>query len=411
MSETISTRFDRQVAATLEIGEVNRAFARFEELLPTVVNDTVRISEVAAPPFGEQRRAALVAELMREAGLEGVHVDGAPNAVGFLPALGAGAPGRGRALLVAAHIDTVFPDGTDVTVHREGGILRGPGCGDNSASVAVMLCVARVMKELGLRLPLEVIFAGDAGEEGLGDLRGMKVLLRAYRDRLACALAADGGLGAVIHWGVGSRRLKVTTRTPGGHSYGSFGVPSAIHGLGRMIAGIAELKVPAKPKTTFNVGVIGGGTSVNTIAPEAWMLVDMRSEDAMALAALEQDVRAVIGEGAVRGQCSVAVEVVGDRPAGGLPLQADLPQKALAVLRALGIPTFTEAGSTDANVPLSAGIPAVCIGVKRGGDAHRVTDFVEVDSLLPGMKNLLLCMIMASGYGTPEAAGPSGAVR
>ncbi|MDP2872385.1 MAG: M20/M25/M40 family metallo-hydrolase [Bacillota bacterium] len=396
MGDDLAKKMDVRVAALLARPEVKKAMARIEELVEDTVAATIKICEVEAPPFLEGPRAELVADMMREVGLSDVHVDEGPSAVGFLPA----ESGRkGEALLLAAHIDTVFPAGTDVRVKREGGYLVAPGVSDNSASVAGLLTIARVLRETGITLPREVIFAGNAGEEGLGDLRGMKVLMRTYKDRVSAALPVDGAIGAVTHAGVGSRRFKVTTHTPGGHSYGAFGVPSAIHGLGRMIAGIADVKVASKPKTTYTVGVIGGGTSVNTIAPEAWMLVDMRSESADELTKLEAQVRGLIDEGARRGECTYDIEVVGDRPAGGIPLTAELPQMVMAAHRALGIKSHPEASSTDANVPLSMGIPAVTIGVKRGHDAHLPTDRVEIDSLVPGMKNVLLCILLATGYG------------
>jgi tripeptide aminopeptidase len=399
MGDDLARRMDMRVSNLLARPEVQRALARVEELVEDVVAATIRICEVEAPPFLEGPRAALVAEMMREVGLSEVHVDDGPSAVGFLPAVSGQ---KGGAVLLAAHIDTVFPAGTDVRVKRDGNVLMAPGVSDNSASVAGMLGVARALLETGLTLPREVIFAGNAGEEGLGDLRGMKVLMRTYRSRVMAALPVDGALGSVTHAGVGSRRFKVTTHSPGGHSYGAFGVPSAIHGLGRMIAGIADVKVPSKPKTTYTVGVIGGGTSVNTIAPEAWMLVDMRSESADELTKLEAEVRRLIDDGARRGDVTYDIEVVGDRPAGGIPLSNELPQIVMAVHRALGIKSHPEASSTDANVPLSMGIPAVTIGVKQGYDAHLPTDRVLIDSLAPGMKNVLLCILLATGYGDDE---------
>jgi len=388
---------DAKVQALLALPEVRAAMQRIDSMIEAVVADTIRITEVEAPPFMEDERAALVAEMMRSIGLDGVHVDAAKNAVGILPAAGEHAR-QGEALLLAAHIDTVFPAGTDVKVRREGDILRAPGAGDNSSSVAAMLGVARLLLEGGFELPREVIFSGDAGEEGLGDLSGMKALMKTYGQRVRHVLPVDGGVGAVIHAGVGSRRLRVTTHSPGGHSYGAFGVPSAIHALGRMIAGIADIEVPKRPKTTYTVGVIGGGTSVNTIAGEAHMLVDMRSESADELARLEHKVRRAIDDGAKRGEVTYDIEVVGDRPAGSIPLESELPQMILAVNRALGIASYAEASSTDANVPLGMGIPAVTIGIKSGGDAHRATDYVEISSFAPGMKAVLLSILMAVGY-------------
>jgi len=389
----IATTYDTAVRHLLELPEVKRAFAKLEASVDQVVADTIRITEVEAPPFKEDTRADLVAGMMRQAGLADVHVDAAKNAVGTIKG-----SGDGKAVILAAHIDTVFPAGTDVKVKRDGNILRAPGCGDNSSSVAALLNVARVLIDEGFELPRKVIIAGDAGEEGLGDLSGMKALMKTYGQEIEYALPVDGGIGAVTHAGVGSRRLKVTTHSPGGHSYGAFGVPSAIHGLGRMIALIADIEVPKKPKTTYTVGVIGGGTSVNTIAGEAWMLIDMRSESSAELAKLEEKVRGCIAAGAERGDVSVDIEVVGDRPAGSIPLESELPQMVMAVHRALGIQSEPGASSTDANVPLGMGIQGVTIGIKQGGDAHRLTDYAEIDSFVPGMKSVMLSILMATGY-------------
>lgn len=396
MTNNLTAHYDAKVEALLQRPEIQQAMTMIEGSLERVVADTIKITEVEAPPFEEDERAKLVADMMADIGLADVHVDAAKNAVGILPAA-SGQTGGG--VLLAAHIDTVFPAGTDVTVKREGGILRAPGCGDNSSSVAALLMVAGIIRQLELPLPNEVIISGDAGEEGLGDLSGMKELMKTYRERVRYALPVDGSLGAVTHAGVGSRRLRVTTRTPGGHSYGAFGVPSAIHGLAKMIARIADIEVPKAPKTTYTTGVIGGGTSVNTIAAEAFMLLDMRSESASELAKLEEKVRAIMSEEAERSSVKYEVEVVGDRPAGSIPLESELPQMVMAANRALGIESHPGASSTDANVPLAMGIPAVTIGIKSGGDAHRWTDYVDIDSFVPGMKTVLLSTLLAVGYG------------
>jgi len=311
-------------------------------MLEEFAAETTAICEVPAPPFKEHERAQFVADLMRRYGLSEVHVDEGPNPVGVYPAA-SGA--KGNAVLLAAHIDTVFPEGTDCTVRREGNTLIAPGVSDNSANVAAMLAVARLLREFRFELPREVIFVGTAGEEGLGDLRGMKVAMRNFKERAGRVLPVDGGYGTICHRAVGSRRLKVTTQTVGGHSWGDFGRPSAIHALGRMIAGIAVLTVPKTPKTTFNVGVINGGTSVNTIAPKAWMQVDMRSESADELAKLEEKVRGAIHAGAEGEGVEYTIEVVGDRAAGQTPAGADLIKMLTAVFEQMGVTPVLRSGS------------------------------------------------------------------
>jgi tripeptide aminopeptidase len=389
------SRWESVTASLLQLPEVCQAFERLDAIVEDVAAAVKAISEVPAPPFREGERARFVAARMEAAGLVGVHVDEGPSPIGFLPAAGGG---RGDALLVAAHIDTVFPPDTDVTVVREGNVMRGPGIGDNASNVGAMIAVAQVLREMNFALPREVIFAGTAGEEGLGDLRGMKGIMRAHRDRIRHCLCVDGAVGSIVHAGVGSRRYEITALGPGGHSYGAFGVPSAIHTLGRMIAALAAVTVPATPKTTFNVGVIRGGTSVNTIAAEASMLLDLRSECGDELARLDAEVMRRMAEVAAADGIRHEVKLVGDRPAAALPADHGLVRLVTAANLALGITPDPHASSTDANVPISLGIPAVTLGTSRKGNTHRVDDYIEVDSLALGMKHLLLCVLLAVGY-------------
>ncbi len=376
--------------------EVQAAFRRIDGMLEEFAAETTAICEVPAPPFKEHERAQFVADLMRRYGLSEVHVDEGPNPVGVYPAA-SGA--KGNAVLLAAHIDTVFPEGTDCTVRREGNTLIAPGVSDNSANVAAMLAVARLLREFRFELPREVIFVGTAGEEGLGDLRGMKVAMRNFKERAGRVLPVDGGYGTICHRAVGSRRLKVTTQTVGGHSWGDFGRPSAIHALGRIIAGIAVLTVPKTPKTTFNVGVINGGTSVNTIAPKAWMQVDMRSESADELAKLEEKVRGAIHAGAEGEGVEYTIEVVGDRAAGQTPAGADLIKMLTAVFEQMGVTPVLRSGSTDSNVPIGMGLEAATISAKNGTGGHTINDAVHLESMIPGVKMLLLTVLVAAGWG------------
>lgn len=390
-----SAAWDSKVQKTLALSEVQRALAKFDAILEQVATDIKAISEVPAPPFHEGERARVVAEKMKAAGLTDVYVDEAPNPIGVYPA----ADGKkGEALLLAAHIDTVFPPGTDVTVVREGHTMRGAGVGDNASNVGAMLAVARVLKEEGFQLPREVIFVGTAGEEGLGDLRGMKQAMKTYRDRVRWCLPVDGSLGGVTHAAVGSRRYDIVVHGPGGHSYGAFGKPSAIHALGRMIAAIADIQVPERPRTTYNVGTITGGTSVNTIAPEASMLLDIRSESAEELARLEAEVVRRIDSVAKLSKVTYEMKLLGDRAAGVLPVEHDLPQMVMAAGRALGIEPHPHASSTDSNVPIGMGIPSVTVGTSHKGNSHRVDDWFDVPSLATGMKHLLLCVLLGTGY-------------
>ncbi len=388
--------WDQVIAGIAGRPEVKAAFAQIDGMLEDAAALTVSICEVPAPPFKEHERAGLVAGLMREAGLAEVHIDEAPNAIGVYPAA---AGNKGGAVMLAAHIDTVFPEGTDCTVRREGNNLTAPGVSDNSANVAAILLIARLLREHQFELPREVVFVGTAGEEGLGDLRGMKRAMADLRDRVSYIMPVDGAYGTICHRAVGSRRFRVTVKTGGGHSYGAFGVPSAIHGLGRMIAKIADIEVPERPKTTYNVGVIGGGTSVNTIAAEAWMQIDMRSESAEELAKLESKVKQLIAAGAAEEGVEYEMELLGDRAAGATPADDPLIRMLQAVYRTMGIEPQLRSGSTDSNVPIGMGLPAATISAKTGESGHTVRDTVHLESMIAGLKSLLLTVLAASGWG------------
>jgi acetylornithine deacetylase/succinyl-diaminopimelate desuccinylase-like protein len=289
--------------------------------------------------------------------------------------------GSGPTVVIAGHLDTVFPEGTDVTVKHDGTKLRAPGIGDDDRGLAVVLAVVRAFEKAGVQTNGTVYFVGDVGEEGPGNLRGMRNLFgKELKGKVDYFISVDdAGLG-IASRAVGSHRYRISYKGPGGHSYGAFGIPNPIHALGRAIAGISDIQVPANPKTTFNVGVIQGGTSVNSIAGEASMEVDMRSEDAKSLAAVDAQVQRIIHEAltaenarwpgprAAAAKISLVVDTIGIRPTGGQADSAPIVQTALAAGKALGFTSSTVASSTDANIPISLGIPAIRIG--GGGDAE-----------------------------------------
>ena len=252
------------------------------------ITDQIRICEVEAPPFQEAKRAQLYAEMFREVGLKNVRIDTEGNVIGERP----GANARPN-VVMSAHLDTVFPRGTNVTVRRQGYLLRGPGIRDNCRGLADLIAVVRALNKTGVSTPGTITFVGTVGEEGLGDLRGVKRLFNeTLKDKIDRFVAIDGdGLG-ITHIAIGSVRFRVTFKGPGGHSFGSFGTVNPVHALGRAIARIGDFQVPNAPRTTFNVGRIGGGTSINSIADEAWMEVDLRSGDAPALRASREAVSA-----------------------------------------------------------------------------------------------------------------------
>jgi tripeptide aminopeptidase len=368
---------------------------------PRTIEDLVRFCEVPAPPFKEQARGEVLRQTFQQLGLRNVRIDKAGNVLGDRP----GTAARPR-LVTSAHLDTVFPSATNVKVKRDGAILRGPGTGDDCRGLAVLVNIIRALRHGHVQTPGSITFVATVGEEGLGDLRGVKQL---FRDTLAGEIdrfvSIDGtGLG-ITNVGVGSLRYRVTFKGPGGHSFAAFGLANPIDAMGRAIARIAEFQVPRDPKTTFNVGRVGGGTSVNAIAAEAWMEVDLRSSDSTSLAAidakLEQAIDRAVAEENERWRTprmiSVLKERVGDRPPGSTPADSPIVRTAEAVHRVLGLPFALGESSTDANIPMSLRIPAITIaGGGRGTDAHALTEsFDTTDSWVGTQRALLLTIALA----------------
>lgn len=378
------------VTLRMENPAVRRLLQRAEAVLPEVIEELITICEIPAPTFQEERRTQYVQQRMTELGLHGVTVDAVGNVVGRIPGTGGG-----PTLLLAAHIDTVFPMETEIRVRRDGEILRAPSVGDNSASVASMLWVARLLLEEKVSLAGDVIFAATVGEEGLGNLRGIRSVMERYGDEVDYVLALDGSLGSMVRQGVGSRRFRLVVQGEGGHSWGAFGTPSAIHSLCRMVTRISELRVPANPKTTYNVGNISGGTSVNTIAARAEAILDLRSLDRAELKRLESRVRRIVAEVARETGVSADLELLGDRPIGSIPEDHPLCVLVRTVHREMGIQTRSYPSSTDANIPLSMGIPAVTVGVTLGGNGHRLDEYIHTSPLPRGIGQILLLLLAA----------------
>lgn len=386
-------------AVPAAVAEAARSVA---EQATTIASLTVQIQQIPAPTDDEGQRAGWVADALRGLGLKDVFIDDQRNVYGRIPG-----QQPGPALMISAHTDTVFPRETDLSVRqdRETGHIFGPGIGDNSAGVAGLLTVAQLLNDLAageaaLPPPVDIWFVANSGEEGLGDLRGMRAAverLGQLPDGLGASIVVEGmGLGRVVHRALGSKRLRINVRAPGGHSWGDFGAGSAIHVLTRLAADLSRLKVTRRPKSSYNIGRIWGGTSVNTIAQHAALELDMRSETPEGLAKLVEQAwaivdhhqRAVVDDPGVR----IQAEVIGDRPAGEIPKDHFLVQAAGQALTAAGL---TEApdlriSSTDANVPLSRGIPAVCVGITKGGDAHRTSEWITPAPMGRGTAHLLV---------------------
>lgn len=343
------------------------------------LDQQVSICEIPAPPFKEERRAAEMKRRFEALGLRNVRIDSIGNVIAERPGTGSG-----PTVMFSAHLDTVFPESTDVRVRREGTTFHGPGIGDDCRGLAVILQVAKALAAANVQTTGTILFVANVGEEGQGNLRGVRYLFEKPPAKIDYFVAVDGtGLG-VTSRAVGSNRYRVSFKGPGGHSYGAFGMPSPIHALGRAIAGISEMRVPRTPKTTFNVGIVEGGTSVNTISPIGTMEVDLRSESPQELAKIDSMFRRAVtaaleDENArwpdARVKITVDVQSMGVRPAGAQADTAYIVRAALAAGRALGFDAPTTASSTDANLPMSLGIPAITIdGGGRGRGAHSVSE-------------------------------------
>ncbi len=359
----------------------------FEIDLAKLVATTKELNEIPAPTFEEEKKGRFVKAHFEAIGLEQVQVDRAGNILGYL--FGENLENQ---VVLAAHLDTVFPQGTRLEVKEAGGKLIGPGIGDNNTALAALLWLAAFLKSRGNKPKQTLLFAATVGEEGLGDLRGIRTLMRSYhahnRQPVAVIAVEGHGLGNICYQGVGSRRMKVTVKGPGGHSWDKAGSPSAIHGLAAIMQALAGVEIPTNPKTSFNIGTLEGGTSINTIAPQAAMVFEVRSLEEGSLSQTFDKMTELIKNVKLEGLL-VVTEMVGERPAGGIAGNSPIVQICREVYQNMKIDPTYLALSTDANIPLSLGIPAVCIGITRGGNAHRVDEWVEVEAMVLGTEALL----------------------
>jgi tripeptide aminopeptidase len=370
--------YNAEIAALRESPQVQSAMAHILSIEPQSQRDLIELTQIPAPPFEEQARAERFAQMLREAGLNDVTIDGVGNVIGRRP-------GRadGRTIGYSAHLDTVFPSETDVTVRFEGEKMYAPGIGDNSRGLVAVLGVLRALQHANIETDADLLFIGNVGEEGLGDLRGVKHLFRPGADRIDTLIVVDGGESTrIVYGGVGSHRYRVTFIGPGGHSWSAFGLANPHHALGRAIRLFDETApsvTSVGEKTSYSVGRIGGGTSINAIPFESWMEVDMRSGsqdklddiDSLLHAAVQQALQEENNARLDGPELTVNVERVGTRPAAQGDAHSPLVQRALAATSALGYEPYLEISSTDANLPISRGIPAVTMsrgGV--GGNAH-----------------------------------------
>jgi acetylornithine deacetylase/succinyl-diaminopimelate desuccinylase-like protein len=399
-----------EVARLSASPEIRSAFNWFRTQEPQLAQWQLEMARIAAPPFGEGPRAAWLAERFRELGLDDVRVDDVGNVFGIHPGFGR------RYIALSAHIDTVFPAGTPLNVRQQGSRLYGPGVSDNGAGVTAMLALVTLLRSVRLRHALPFLFIGNVGEEGEGDLRGMRHIFATprWKDSIAYSLILDGaGSDTIVAEALGSRRFEIIVRGPGGHSWSDFGAPNPIVILARAIEAFCQTPVPASPKSTFNIGVIRGGTSVNSIPESASMRVDLRSTSTTELERLERSLRVCLDQSveaeqrAAEGRGSAQrkthavtseVVVIGDRPAGELEPNARILQVVRAVDAQLGNVAQVQRASTDANIPLSLGREAVAIGGGgSGGGAHTLQEWFDCTGRELGLKRILLTLLALAG--------------
>lgn len=364
------------------------------ELAAWTIEEGIAIQQIPAPTFAEQRRAEYVRQRFIALGLEAVENDPIGNVWGVYRGVQSKLPG----VLVSAHTDTIFSADTDLAIRRENDLIYGAGLGDNSLGVAGMLALIRALCDANIKPTRDLWFAATTREEGLGDLGGMKAVFSHLQPYINCVINLEGlALGHIYHAGIAVRRLHITATASGGHSWLHFGRPSAVHGIVQLGAKIAALKPALNPRTTFNIGMIDGGEAINAIATQASLWLDLRSEATANLEALEgrvrHEVRALEQE-----DLHFEVEVVGDRPAGSIPADHWLTKLAVEALAQINIQGTLEMGSTDGNVPLSQGCPAVTVGITRGGNAHRLDEYIEATPVSAGLRQIILLTLAAAQH-------------
>jgi tripeptide aminopeptidase len=413
----VSAALQQEVARLAGSAEVRSAFSWLRNQEPQLMQWQMEMARIAAPPFGEATRAAWLAERFREVGLDDVRIDDVGNVFGVHSGLVEAGYGQ-RYVALSAHIDTVFPVSTPLNIRQQGSRLYGPGVSDNGAGVTAMLGIAALLRAVRLRHALPFVFIGNVGEEGEGDLRGMRHIFSTprWKDSIAYSVVLDGaGADTIVAEALGSRRFEVIVRGPGGHSWSDFGAPNPIVILARAIDMFTATPVPTTPKTTFNIGVIRGGTSVNAIPESASMKVDIRSTSMTEMERLEQTLRlaltravedetltAEMRSAVQRRPAGVSCEVVpiGSRPAGELASGARILHVIRAVDAQLDNAAQVQRASTDANIPLSLGLEAIALGGGgSGGGAHTLQEWFDGNGRELGLRRILLTMLALAGAG------------
>ena len=402
---TIEKKYTQTTKKFLKKSKIKAAFERIALLDPTTLKRHIELTEIEAPPFKEARRAKVFADYFKTLGMDSVWIDTEGNVLGLLQ----GSEGN-RTVALDAHLDTVFPEGTEVKVRIENDTLYAPGIGDDTRGLSMLLTLLETIKTEQIQPKDDLLFVGSVGEEGLGDLRGVKHLFRSGGPRIDAWIAIDGGaIGRVNNKGLGSYRYRITFSGPGGHSWGAFGLANPHHALGQAITNFvqtADAYTSTGPKTSYNVGVISGGTSINSIPFESVMEIDIRSVDPARLEVMESLLEDAVNQALLdqnqrkrRGpELTVKIDKIGNRPSGELSDQLPLVQRTLAATQAFGVTPYLTRGSTNSNIPIAKGIPAVTIG--RGGDggnAHSLDEWWTNKEGHKAIQLALLILLMEAG--------------
>ena len=350
--------------------------------LSNLIDLAVQIQQISAPTFSEGPRGEFVRGLFVSEHLQDVSMDSLGNVFARLP----GKQKKAKPLIVSAHLDTVFPNSINLQVKKEAGRIVAPGIGDNSLGVAALFGILWSLRERKIELTHDVWFVANVGEEGLGDLRGMRGVVERFDKNVIGYLVLEGlALGHIYHRAIGVRRYRVTAKTAGGHSWSDYGQPSAVHELAALVTQLTAIRLPREPRTTMNVGTFGGGTGINVLASEAKFDLDLRSEDPNSLSKLIYQVEELF-RFADRDGVKVLAEIIGQRPAGEIPAEHPLVKLAVNCMHEQGLSGVLTAGSTDANIPLSRNIPAVVMGITTGGGAHTTHEYIDIDPVEKGME-------------------------
>ena len=388
-----------------QLPQVKKALSELKGQVTDTVELAITIQQIPAPTFAEKERADFMEARFTTAGLTDVWQDELFNVYGRWPGTSDAPP-----LVVSAHLDTVFPAETDLTIRREERngrqLIFGPGLADNATGLAGLLTLLQTLHKYHFQFERDIWFVANSREEGLGDLDGIRAVVDRF-DQATYLVLEGGSIGQIYHPAISVRRYEITAETSGGHSWGNFGDPNAIHIISHLIAAIDQLSIPTEPRTTYNVGLIEGGLSINTIAPTATMLLDLRSAEQSTLTNLVETIETLVRQANQPADVKVTMRQIGNRPAGRLARQADLVQWAAEALRLVGYRHISYlAGSNDANIPLSRGLSAICIGLANCGNTHRLNEYLDPTYLAYGLSQLLLLvMVTAQPVVTHSAKG------